>query len=359
MVAIVSNAHQVRAEPLQDAIDEVFERAVLKVDVTSKRKVFDDKNENICKSEGTAFLIGEHLAVTATHVYSIDPRCGEPIIQLKSKTYHLTIFAEVDAAFEDVTVLKFGDQVPAPMCALPLRHGNVTSVEGMRFGIPGDMEFPSPIPVKIGKPPSDFDPFIELTPTPAYNGESGGPVIYLFSVVGILRHMKYEGHTVMTPVEQLLNLLTNQSIQLDGWRLCNPGELGIFKQQTRSVPPPQTAPSVPPPQPGPPAPPRANDEACLLYPSLCGDTIRTPTKTTDTTSTIEKAAKDTTSTIEKAAKDTTSTIEKAAKDTTSTIEKAAKDILSNGLDKMDPRIISSSSEAEITLWNEYMAQRMR
>ncbi|UGY11148.1 serine protease [Phyllobacterium pellucidum] len=228
------------ADPFQDEIDQAFERAVLKVDVSSVTAVFDANGENKCKSEGTAFVIGQHLAVTASHVYAIDSACGEPTIVLESKQYKAQVFADVIAKLDDVSILKFDEDLPVEMCALPLRDGDVTQVPGMRFGIPGSMFYPTPMPVNIGPSESDFSPFIRLTPTPAERGESGGPVIHFFSVVGILRakHATYTAYSVMTPVSQLLNLLRQKRIPLTGWRICVPGSFHMFAL-------PDTAPNSP------------------------------------------------------------------------------------------------------------------
>ncbi|MBY5554150.1 trypsin-like peptidase domain-containing protein [Rhizobium leguminosarum] len=227
-------ASYAQAQQMQNVVEEVFKRAVLKVDVSTPVPVFDASGNNICKSEGTAFLIGKQLAVTASHVYALDKACGPPVIALESKGFNVEVFAEVLAVYDDVTVLKFDGLLPEPMCALALSGSDVTSVDGVRFGIPGGMYYPSPMPVRIGSINSDFNPFVQLTPTPAESGESGGPVIYMFSVVGILRakHVQYPAFSVMTPVGQLHSLITQKALALEP-RLCNPVEFSIF--QTDSV----------------------------------------------------------------------------------------------------------------------------
>ncbi|MDX0016728.1 hypothetical protein GOB19_27485 [Sinorhizobium meliloti] len=222
----------VRAQEVQDLIEQIFQRAVLKVDVSAPRSVFDDNGDNICKSEGTAFVIGEQFAVTATHVYALDPACGTPVISLESKGFNTEVFAEVFAVSDDVTLLKFSGPLPEPTCALAISNSDVTFVQGMRFGIPGGMYYPSPMPVRIGSNESDFKPFVQLTPTPAERGESGGPVVYMFNVVGILRakHAKYPAFSVMTPISQLRTLLAEKAIPLHA-RLCDPVEVTIFQPQ--------------------------------------------------------------------------------------------------------------------------------
>ncbi|MDW9888844.1 hypothetical protein GOC28_08125 [Sinorhizobium meliloti] len=222
------------AQDMQIFVEEVFQRAVLKVDVSSPNPVFDKEGKNICKSEGTAFLIGDQIAVTASHTYTLDPACGTPVIELESRRFNVQVFAEVLAVDEDVTVLRFSGSLPEPMCALALSNSDATSVDGVRFGIPGGMEYPSPMRVRIGSNPSDFDPFVALTSAPAERGESGGPVVYMFNVVGILRarHTRYTAYSVMTPIGRLRALLVANAIPLNA-RLCNPVEVRIF--QTDSI----------------------------------------------------------------------------------------------------------------------------
>ncbi|MDW9912246.1 hypothetical protein GOB19_27490 [Sinorhizobium meliloti] len=223
---------------MQDYVQRVFQRAVLKVDVSAPKAVFDENRNNICKSEGTAFVIGEQLAVTATHVYALDPACGPPVIALESKFFNVEVFADVVAVYDDVTVLKFSGSLPEPICALGPSNSDVTEVEGgVRFGIPGGMDDPTPMPVRIGSNQGQFKPFVQLTPTPAERGESGGPVVYMFNVVGILRakHAKYPAYSVMTPIGQLRTLLAEQTIPLNA-RLCNPVELSFWSPDATATP---------------------------------------------------------------------------------------------------------------------------
>ncbi|MGR9195360.1 hypothetical protein [Rhizobium leguminosarum] len=228
IVFIAIAVSQVVAQTMENFVEEIFERAILKVDVSAPNPVFDADGNNICKSEGTAFVIGDQIAVTASHVYALDPGCGSPVISLESRGFNA--FGEVIAVHDDITLLKISRPITETMCALALNDIDVARVDGIRFGIPGGMEFPTPMPVHIGTDDGNFRPFVQLTPTPAEHGESGGPVIFMFNVVGILRarHAQFPAFSVMTPVGQLQALLLEQSITLNA-RLCNPVELHFFR----------------------------------------------------------------------------------------------------------------------------------
>lgn len=232
----LSCAHFAYGQSINNIVDQTFQRAILKVEVSAPQAVFNGDGKNVCKSEGTAFLIGDNLAVTASHVYALDPACGEPVILLESTSYTVQAIAKVLAVAEDVTLLEISKKAPAPMCALALSATDVTFVDGVRFGIPAGMDYPTPMQVKIGPKDSNFKPFIQLTPTPAEQGESGGPIIYMFNVVGILRakHAAYPGYSVMTPIGELRSLLKTVQIPIGG-TLCNPVEISIFYPDSINV----------------------------------------------------------------------------------------------------------------------------
>jgi len=232
----LSSAHLAHGQSINNIVDQTFQRAILKVEVSAPQAVFNSDGQNVCKSEGTAFLIGDNLAVTASHVYDLDPACGEPVILLESTSYTVQAVAKVLAVAEDVTLLEISKKAPAPMCALALSATDVTFVDGVRFGIPAGMDYPTPMQVKIGPKDSNFKPFIQLTPTPAEQGESGGPIIYMFNVVGILRakHAAYPGYSVMTPIGELRSLLKTVQIPIGG-TLCNPVEISIFYPDSVNV----------------------------------------------------------------------------------------------------------------------------
>ncbi|MDW9738323.1 hypothetical protein GOC00_25940 [Sinorhizobium meliloti] len=216
----------------EDIVGQAFRRAILKVDVSAPNSVFDDDDINICKSEGTAFLIGRNMAVTASHVFDLHPDCGAPVISLESKTFNAEFFADVLAVEGDVTVLKFDQELPKSMCALALRKSNVSFVDGVKYGIPRGMFFPTPMPVQIGsEQDNDFQPFVQLTTSPTERGESGGPIVFEFNVVGILRakHPKFSAFSVMTPVSHLLDIIAKNSLQISNDKLCNPAEVSIFQ----------------------------------------------------------------------------------------------------------------------------------
>ncbi|MDH0094197.1 hypothetical protein N7373_22360 [Achromobacter mucicolens] len=217
------------AQTLQGSVNAAYAGAILKVEVSAPKAVFasegENKGQNICKSEGTAFLVGDNLAVTASHVYTLDVACGTPTILLWSEVHKVHMLAEPVVVAEDVTLLRVNNKLPPGMCSLAMSAKEVEAVEGVRFGIPKGMVYPTSMTVAIGpKDQSNFKPFRQLTPTPAEQGESGGPVVYLFDVVGVLRakHATYPAFSVMTPITGLLALIKDKQIPLPlGGKLCN------------------------------------------------------------------------------------------------------------------------------------------
>src|SRR5450756_14104 len=94
-----------RATQLDDIIKTTFRPAIVKIDVSSNTAVIKD-DVNICRSEGTGFLVTASHVVTDEHVYALAPECGERIIIVKSAPYHLQKLAAVVAAKDDVALLK-------------------------------------------------------------------------------------------------------------------------------------------------------------------------------------------------------------------------------------------------------------
>jgi hypothetical protein len=209
---------------LDDIIEATFRNAVTKVDVSSNTPVIRN-NVNVCNSQGTAFLIASSYAATAAHVLEIDPECGKPVILLRSRKHNVTLSAQLVKSKDDIAVLKVDRPFPASMCALRLK-GDVYDASAYRFGIPGKLQDPAYLKVKIGEKDSEFAPFVRLTATPAEHGESGGPVIHNFNVVGVLKakHKEYVGYSFMMVGSILRSLIADNQVETSG-RTCNPVEL--------------------------------------------------------------------------------------------------------------------------------------
>jgi hypothetical protein len=213
---------------IDDDIERAFRVAIVKIDVSSNTIVLKD-NVNICKSEGTGFLVSASHVVTAEHVYTLAPECGERIIIVKSKPYNLQKLASIVAAKDDVALLKVDSNFPDPMCALSLMVKDIFDEKAIRFGIPGGLDEPLPAaPVKIGQKTSSFAPLVVLAPTFSEKGESGGPVVYRFNVVGLTRarHEKYPAVSFMTVGETIRSLLAANSVQ--SGNICNPATWSMW-----------------------------------------------------------------------------------------------------------------------------------
>lgn len=218
-----------RASDLEDIVESSFRQAIVKIDVSTVTPVIKD-NVNICVGEGTGFIVSSTHVVTAEHVYQLAPECGERIILVKSRSHNLQKLAKVVAAKDDVALLEVDTGFPEDMCALALLGQDVYDTKAIRFGIPGGFsEPPGAVGVKIGKKASEFSPLIVMLPTRAEKGESGGPVVYQFNVVGLTRaqHDRYPSYSFMTVGSTIRALLAANSIQLKG-HICNPVESSMW-----------------------------------------------------------------------------------------------------------------------------------
>lgn len=224
LAAIAAGSPSARAD-VEDIIKSTFRNAVVKIDVSSLTPIFEG-GKNLCVSEGTGFLVSRNHVATAAHVFDVDSRCGQLTILLKSRKHNVTRVGERVASASDVALLRANEDFPAPMCALGLRNTDVYESTGYRFGIPGALQDPVPLRVGIGEKDSEWRPLVRLIGDPAEFGESGGPVIYYFNVVGILKakHKSYTAYSFMMVASVLKNLMQNNNVTAQG-RICNPVEL--------------------------------------------------------------------------------------------------------------------------------------
>jgi hypothetical protein len=230
VICLVFSTAVLAAEPspYENAIVSLFRHAIVKIDVSTTTPVFveNEKKEsvNICRSEGTGFLVNTNHVVTAEHVYLLAPECGQPSIVVKSKRSNLQKLAEVVAAKDDVALLKVDSDFPAEMCALGLVDEDVYDTVAIRFGIPGGWDQPGPpAGVRIDQKDGQFSPLTLLNPAITEKGESGGPIIYLFNVVGLTRarHLQYIGYSFMTAASAISSLMAANGVRPSA-NICNP-----------------------------------------------------------------------------------------------------------------------------------------
>jgi len=217
-----------RATEFADIIESKFRHAIVKIDVSSTTPVFKN-GINICKSEGTGFLVSSRYVVTAEHVYTLSPECGQRNIVVKSKAQSLQKLAAIVAAKDDVALLKVDSDFPVEMCALGLMKQDVYGTQAIRFGIPGGFDEPGPAAgVRIDQQGGQFSPLVLLAPTITERGESGGPVIVLFNVVGLTRarHAQYPAFSVMTEGSAIRSLMAENSVR--SGNICNPVEASMW-----------------------------------------------------------------------------------------------------------------------------------
>lgn len=214
--------------PYMQGVVSVFRNAIVKIDVSTPQAVFkpgpQGESINICKSEGTGFLVSASHVVTAAHVVQLADECGKPNVVIKSKRAQLQKLATVMDAKDDVALLRIEGAFPAEMCALGLMAQDVYGVEALRFGIPGGWDQPGPpAGVTIDQKDGPFAPLTLLTPVITEKGESGGPIIYVFNVVGLTRarHEQYAGYSFMTMGSAIRALMAANSVRQSG-PICNP-----------------------------------------------------------------------------------------------------------------------------------------
>jgi hypothetical protein len=209
------------ADSLQRIVEISFRNAIVKIDVSSKTPVIRD-GKNLCLSEGTGFLVSSSFVASAGHVFELDPGCGELTIVLRSRRNNVARVAKLIESANDLALLSVEEPFQSPMCFVTLMS-DAFDIDGFRIGIPGGLQDPVPMNVVIGSEHAEWEPLVLLTPTPAEHGESGGPIIVDFNVVGIMKakHMTYNGLSFMMKGSILRNLMLKYKVTLNG-QMCNP-----------------------------------------------------------------------------------------------------------------------------------------
>ncbi len=209
------------ADSLKRIVETSFRNAIVKIDVSSKIPVIRD-GKNLCLSEGTGFLVSSSFVASAGHVFELDPGCGELTIVLRSRRNNVERVAKLIESANDVALLSVEEPFQSPMCFVTLMS-DVFDIDGFRIGIPGGLQDPVPKEVVIGLDGEEWKPLVLLTPTPVEHGESGGPIIVDFNVVGIMKakHMTYSGYSFMMKGSILRNLMLKYKVPSNG-QMCNP-----------------------------------------------------------------------------------------------------------------------------------------
>jgi hypothetical protein len=211
----------------QTLADYAFKEAIFKLDVTFSKSKRDQNDKELCKSEGTGFVVDSNHVITAKHVYDFDQDCGAPTILAKSfannSQFPLTILDSsgdvallrsqqslTDGYSETATTLKKNP------CAIPvLQDESYFEQRGaVRYGVPGGLEEPQLISVDIGSKEGQFSPLVIITPIEIYHGESGGPIVKDFLVVGMIEALVVNAKLVglMTGAKDIHPLLIKHSV---------------------------------------------------------------------------------------------------------------------------------------------------
>lgn len=234
LLSLLPNLAMADAEAIETLVENTYRNAVVKIDVSSNTAVIRN-NQNICHSEGTGFLVNKTDVVTAAHVFDLDKACGERIIFVKSRKHKLKALAKVIASADDVAVLRIEPtKAFGYVCALILMPPGSSATRGFRYGIPDGMEDPDPVSLTIGESDNQFKPLFILKPAITHPGESGGPVLRQFNVVGITKSRleKFPDVSFMISSEAIIKVLVANKISYGD--VCNPA---VFAT-TRPIPAP-------------------------------------------------------------------------------------------------------------------------
>ncbi len=224
---VASTSSGVCQDPHQALLERAYRFGIVKIEVTTARPVFRGE-EDICQSQGTGFVLDRNTVMTAEHVVTLAPECGPPIIAVRSALLRFERLATRRAGKDDAVLLATTEPLPKEACSLRIRSTDVYNQFGFRFGIPGRMQFPTAFPVKTGYERDDFSPLVQLTPNAVEKGDSGGPVVVLYNVVGVMRvrHATMPAFSAMTPGKTLRELLAEAPVMADPYA-CNPALLHV------------------------------------------------------------------------------------------------------------------------------------
>lgn len=216
--------------------------SVLRVEIVPAPN--SDVDPELCRNMGTGFIVDSRHVVTASHVIDFNKDCdGSTVIVAKSFYFpQLSFLLEEVKRREDVALLRVVDDKftlsgtvdletgrPESLCAATLANSDIYGVSGdestFRYGIASQQaeNFPVATPTNIGEENTPHRPKTIIMPNNVDYGESGGPVVSGFQVVGIIRE-KTETQTValMSPISFLLNILQDSDINLQSGEACNP-----------------------------------------------------------------------------------------------------------------------------------------
>ncbi len=226
------------------AIENTYRNAIVKIDVSSNTRVVVNE-KNICRSEGTGFLVSHTRIVTAAHVLELDPSCGERIIIVKSRKHGVQKLGKVILAQEDVAVIETSPFDNFSMCSLVVSPTSSYETRGYRYGIPDGLEDPDPESLTIGEEHNQFSPLVRLRPVATHRGDSGGPVLEIFRVVGITkaRHEIYTDLSLMIPSRVIYNILVKTGTPVtsagDSFE-CNPATYEVRTRFSQIPAPPSS-----------------------------------------------------------------------------------------------------------------------
>lgn len=201
---------------------KLFRQAIVKVDVSGEHPQLDSTGQDICKSQGMGFLISRTHVISAKHVTDVDSKCGRRIL-ISSAATSFEAITDVVMTHGDIILLKLRDaSAPRPLCSLAVADKNVYDQSVVRFAMPAALVDPEPLMTEVGEL-GQFNPNVRFSPAPVHPGDSGGPIVHMFSVIGITKEKLtlLDGYGIMIPVDPIVTLLKNANFRSDD-STCNP-----------------------------------------------------------------------------------------------------------------------------------------
>jgi len=218
-------------------VDYAYKEAIFKLDVTFSKSERDKEDNELCKSEGTGFVVDRNHVVTATHVFDLDQECGTPTIVGKSFANNSQIVLKVLDSKDDVALLESKEPLTSDYaktlntlqrspCAIPVSQDEFyfESNGAVGYGVPGGFQEPQLTPVNIGSEKGQFSPFVTISPIEIVQGESGGPIVLDLFVVGMIRARADSAKKIglMTRANEIYLLLQKHSAgDAESTDLCN------------------------------------------------------------------------------------------------------------------------------------------
>jgi hypothetical protein len=220
-----SSSKGVQAQEFLIWVEKIFRHGVVKIIVYDTDPIIEG-GVNKCSSEGTGFVVNRHHIVSALHVLTVDPRCTNVKVLIRSQLHNYEAVAQIkgESKSDDLVLLEIAKSIPPKICSLVLRGSNSHGEPGYRIGIPKGFQNPRRLSLETGaQDDNEFEPFVKIQPFEASYGESGSPIFVKFNVVGVMhaRHTDVGDLNLMIKREYIYNLMSKLNIITSKDDICD------------------------------------------------------------------------------------------------------------------------------------------